>query len=282
MRSLSLSASFAVGLLALAAAPGLAAELQVFAAASLSEALTEVATSYERATGDRVRLDFGASSTLARQIEKGAPADLFFSADEAKMDELERRGLLLAGSRRSLLGNTLVVVVRADDPRPLGAIDELTGPRYRTLALAEPQTVPAGIYARTHLERLGLWPRLRDRVLPTANVRAALAAVAAGNADAAIVYRTDAAVSERVRVALAVPAEEGPRISYSVAVLAESREPAAAWRLLAALGAPAGLAVFARHGFLTAPAAAAAPVPSPPPPATPRPPALAASAPPAP
>jgi molybdate transport system substrate-binding protein len=224
------------------------------AAASLSDALTEVATRYERQTGDRVRLDFGASSTLALQIEKGAPADLFFSADEAKMDELERRGLLLAGTRRSLLGNTLAVVVPADDPRPLGAVDELAGPRCRTLALAEPQTVPAGIYARTYLERLGLWPRLRDRVLPTANVRAALAAVAAGNADAAIVYRTDAAVSKQVRVALTVPAGEGPSIVYPIAVLAESREPTAARRLLAAIASPEGLAIFARHGFLTAPA----------------------------
>lgn len=264
----------------LAAAPVAAVELQVLAAASLRDALTEVVTSYERQTGDRVRLDFGASSTLALQIEKGAPADLFFSADEAKMDELDRHGRLLAGTRRSLLGNSLAVVVPADDARPLLSIGELAGPRCRRLALAEPQTVPAGVYARTYLERLGLWPQLRDRVLPTANVRAALAAVAAGNADAAIVYLTDAAVSKRVRVALAIPAGEGPRITYPVAVLAESREPTAARRLLAAIASPAGLAVFARHGFLAASAAAATPASSPPP--TPRPRAPEAAAPPAP
>ncbi|MGH9362303.1 MAG: molybdate ABC transporter substrate-binding protein, partial [Thermoanaerobaculia bacterium] len=200
--------------LALAAAPASAAEeLHVFAAASLSEALEELAAAYEEETGTEVLLNLGASSTLARQIEEGAPADLFLSADEAKMDALAARGLVLPGTRRSVLSNTLVIVVPADGALAITAPRDLASPRVRALALAEPQTVPAGIYAKRYLVRLGLWDQLAGRVIPTENVRGALAAVAAGNADAGIVFKTDAAISREVRVAYEVPAAEGPHIS---------------------------------------------------------------------
>lgn len=232
------------------APPAAAAEIYVSAAASLTDALQEIVRSYEAGSPDRIVLNLGASSLLARQIEEGAPADLFLSADEAKMDALERKGLLLAGTRRSVLGNTLVVVVPLDSRLTIAAPKDLASPSLRALALAEPQTVPAGIYAKEYLQKIGLWRKVADRVIPTENVRAALSSVESGNADAGIVYKTDAEISKKVRVAFAVPAAEGPRISYPFAALAQSRHPDEARRFVAYLSSPPALDVFRRHGFL--------------------------------
>lgn len=232
------------------AAPLSAAELNVFAAASLTDALEEIAASYETSTGDRIVLNLGASSTLARQIQEGAPADLFLSADEEKMNRLEKRGLLLAGTRRSVLSNTLVVVVPSDSNLKISRIADLAAPSIRAIALAEPQSVPAGIYAKDHLRKQGLWNKVIDRVVPTENVRAALAAVESGNVDAAIVYKTDAGISRKVRVTHEVPRAEGPVISYPFAVLAGSDQPEAARKFLAHLESPAALGVFRKFGFL--------------------------------
>lgn len=230
--------------------PAMAAELRVSAAASLADALQEIAPAYERATGETVVLNLGASSTLARQIQEGAPADLFLSADEAKMDGLEKAGLVLAGTRRSVLSNTLVIVVPADSKLKISRPADLAAPAIRALALAEPRTVPAGIYAKEYLEKQGLWGRLSGRVVPTENVRAALAAVEAGNVEAGIVYRTDARISKRVRIAYEIPRAEGPAISYPFAVLARSERKEAARKLLEHLRSPSALAVFRKHGFL--------------------------------
>lgn len=227
-----------------------AAELHVFAAASLTDALQEIAAAYEKAGGDRIALNLGASSTLARQIQEGAPADLFLSADEEKMDGLEKRGLVLAGTRRSVLSNTLVIVVPMDGGLPIASPQDLASPRVRAIALAEPQTVPAGIYAKEYLRKLKLWSKVIDRVIPTENVRAALAAVESGNVDAAIVYKTDAGISKKVRIAYEVPRAEGPKISYPFAVLKESENPEAAHRFLAYLGSKPALDVFREFGFL--------------------------------
>lgn len=231
-------------------ATGRAAELNVFAAASLTDALREIAAAYEKAGGDRIVLNLGASSTLARQIQEGAPADLFLSADEEKMDGLEKRKLLLPGTRRSVLSNTLVIVVPADSPLQITGAGDLANPSLRALALAEPQTVPAGIYAKQYLRRQGIWSQVAGRVIPTENVRAALAAVEAGNADAGIVYKTDARLAKRVRIAYEVPRAAGPQISYPFAVVADSARPAAARKFLACLESPRSLAVFRKHGFL--------------------------------
>ena len=228
-------------------------EITVFAAASLADALGELADSYHAATGDTVRLNLGASSLLARQIQEGAPADLFFSADDAKMDELARAGLIDAATRRSLLSNALVVVVPADRPLRVAAPADLAAPAVRRLAVAEPATVPAGIYAREYLERAGLWPNLAPKIVAAENVRAVLATVANGDADAGFVYRTDALVSKRVRVAWVVPPDQGPRISYPAAVLRGAANPAGARRLLAWLESPAVRAVFTKHGFIAEP-----------------------------
>jgi molybdate transport system substrate-binding protein len=226
-----------------------AGELNVFAAASLTDALQEIAAAYEKSGGDRIVLNLGASSLLARQIQEGAPADLFLSADEAKMDQLEKRGLVLKGTRKSVLSNTLVVVVPADSTLKIASPRDLAGSRVRALALAEPQSVPAGIYVKEYLQSRRLWSAVIGKVIPTENVRAALAAVESGNADAGIVYKTDAGISKKVKIAYEVPAAEGPKISYPFAVMAESKRQDAARKFLAYLESPAALEVFRRYGF---------------------------------
>jgi molybdate transport system substrate-binding protein len=227
-----------------------AAELSVFAAASLTEALQEIGHRYQQQErGVQVSFNFAASSVLARQIQEGAPADVFFSADEAKMDGLEKRGLLSSGTRRSLLSNSLVIVVHKDSRMTLSAAD-LAAAKVGSIALAEPQTVPAGIYAKEYLEQHGLWSKVIDKVVPTENVRAALAAVESGNVDAGIVYKTDAAISKNVRVAYEVPPGQGPSISYPVAVLKESRQIDAAKRFVEFLASDAARATFRRYGFI--------------------------------
>lgn len=238
--------------LILSAASARAAEVLVFGAASLTDALQELAASYEKSAGDKIVFSFGASNTLARQIEAGAPADLFLSADEETMDGLEKHGLLLAGTRKSLLSNTLAVVVPVGSRLKMSSAEDLAAPAVKFLALAEPQSVPAGVYAKKYLQTKKLWSRVIDRVVPTESVRAALAAVEAGNADAGIVYKTDAGISKKVKVAYEVPQAEGPKISYPFAVVRTSRHADAARRFLAWLESPPALEVFHRYGFLIA------------------------------
>ena len=232
---------------------GLRAEpVAVFAAASLAEALSNAATEYEAAGGDKIVLNLGASSTLARQIKAGAPADVFFSADAAKMDDLVRAGCIVAETRLDLLSNALVIVVNARDGAAVTTPLDLLGTKVRRLALAETSTVPAGIYAREFLNRAGLWERVASKVVATDNVRAALAAVAAGDADAGIVYKTDALASKAVRIALEVPVAEGPSIVYPVAVVKACPAPKAARRFVEFLATPRARALFKRCGFLNA------------------------------
>jgi molybdate transport system substrate-binding protein len=226
------------------------AEVHVYAAASLTDALQEIATVYEKTSSDRIVFQFAASSILARQIEQGAPADLFLSADELKMDALAAKGLIDRASRVSVLSNTLVIVVPSTGAQHLTRPRDLTERRFASIAVAEPSTVPAGIYARTWLTRLGFWKAIAPKVVPTDNVRAALAAVASGNVDAAIVYRSDMVGATRVRIAYAVPRLEGPAISYPFAAVAGSEHPAEAKRFLAYLRTKAARDVFVRHGFL--------------------------------
>jgi len=228
----------------------MAGEILVFAAVSLTDALGEIAEAYEKTAGDKVLLNLAASNALARQIQEGAPADLFFSADELKMDQLEKRGLVHEGTRQSLLSNTLVIVVPVDSTLKIASPKDLASSKVRALALAEPQSVPAGIYAKEYLKSQKLWSAVIDKVVPTESVRAALAAVESGNVEAGIVYKTDAGISKKVRVAYEVPQAEGPKISYPVAVIAKSKQQETARKLLDYLGSPAALAVFRKYGFL--------------------------------
>ena len=204
----------------------------MFAAASLSDALQDLARDYERRTGDVIVFNFAGSSLLARQIALGAPADLFLSADEEKVRGLGR----LVKRQAVVLSNTLVIVSNASIDEPADLIG-------KSVALAE-EHVPAGIYAREWLRRVGLWDRVAPKVIPTANVRGALAAVTSGNVDAAIVYATDA---PHARVAYRITRNDGPRIAYPFALLTDAK-PAA--RFYDYLRSPAAMRVFARYGFL--------------------------------
>ena len=242
-------ASLALGLI-LSIAPANAATVTVFAAASLTESLREIGVNHEKQSGDKVVFNFGASSLLARQIEEGAPADIFFSADEAKMDELEKSGDIVKETRKSRLANSLVVVVEASHPAAIHSLQDLTNVAIRRIALADPKGVPAGLYAKAHLEKLKLWSRLEPKVVPTENVRAALAAVESGNVEAGIVYKTDAAISKKVVVAHEVPRAEGPNISYPMALVKASKQPEAAMRFLSYLDSVEADRVFGKFGFV--------------------------------
>jgi len=238
-------------LLALACSlPARAANLRVSAAASLTDVLRELGPIYEKQSGDMLLFNFGASSMLARQIQEGAPADLFISADESKMDQLQQRGLVVKQSRRSILSNTLVIIVPSTSGLKIASPKDLADPAIRNVAVAEPQSVPAGIYAKQYLRKLRVWDRIISKMIPTDNVRAALAAVESENAETGIVYKTDALISKVVRIAYEVPAGEGPDISYPAAVLADSKQKPAAQRFLDYLQSPAAQETFRKYGFL--------------------------------
>lgn len=240
--------------LAVAAPAGAAAaarEITVFGAASLTDALQAIAVPFEKQSGVQVLFNFAGSNTLAIQIEQGAPADIYFSANLRQMKELEKRNLVERSSVKNLLSNQLVIVVPDDRRVGIRKPSDLLSNRYRRLALADPTAVPAGVYARQYLEKLGLWQRLKGRVVPTLDVRGALAAVASGNVDAGFVYRTDAAISRRVRIAYAVPLAVGPRIVYPVGLVRQGSNPAAAARFLKFLEGSEASGMFRHYGFLT-------------------------------
>lgn len=222
-------------------------EILVFAAVSTREAMEEIAKQFQRGTGQTVRFSFGSSSTLARQILAGAPADLFLSADLDRVEQLARAGLVRPSDRRDLLSNQLVVVVPAASAVAIKGAPDLV--RLDRIAVADPESVPAGIYARKWLESAGAWTKLKGKLIPALDVRAALAVVEAGSADAAVVYRTDAAISKRVRVAYQVPLAEAPRITYPLARIAGSKQPAAQ-QLFRFLTGEQARAVFTRFGFI--------------------------------
>ncbi|MFI5312394.1 MAG: molybdate ABC transporter substrate-binding protein [Gemmatimonadales bacterium] len=231
------------------ATPRIAAaeELVVFAAASLTDVLKEIGRSWQVATKDTVTFNFGASSDLARQIEAGAPADVFFSADVPRMEEVEREGFVDRTKRREVLSNVLVVVVPKAATTKVDSAADLKS--LTKIALADPASVPAGVYAKQYLESQGLWSALADKVIPTADVRAALAAVEGEHVDAGIVYRTDAAISKGVRVAFEVARDQGPRIVYAVAPLKASSK-AGTRRFVRFLDSEEARPIYERFGFL--------------------------------
>lgn len=226
----------------------------VLAAASLQESLTAAADAWTRAGHRRPVLSFAASSVLARQVAAGAPADLFFSADAAWMDDLDRRGLLAPGTRSDVLGNRLVVVARAGTPEGGGRLRNraeiartlAAGP----LAMADPDSVPAGKYGQAALTSLGVWAQVAPRVVRAENVRAALALVERGAAPFGVVYETDARAAPGVRIAGVFPTTSHPPIVYPLARLKASGA-AEAEDFRRFLAGPRGKAIFRRFGFAT-------------------------------
>lgn len=222
--------------------------ITVSAAVSLTEALTAVAEAYGR-TGGNVRFNFGASNVLSRQIVSGAPVDVFISADDAQMDVVATAGLLKEGSRTDLLRNQLAVAVPNDRPRTFKSFAEIASPAFKRIAIGDPAAVPAGVYAKQYLEKEGLWNTLQPRLVPAGSVRAALAAVESGAADAAIVYRTDIRVSLRATIAWVVPLDAGPRIVYPAAIVRTTTVPDESKRFLGFLRGDVAVRVFQRFGF---------------------------------
>ncbi|MEW6267618.1 MAG: molybdate ABC transporter substrate-binding protein [Thermodesulfobacteriota bacterium] len=225
----------------------------VFAAASTTDAVTEICQLFNAKGSTQAVASFASSSTLAKQIENGAPADIFISADFKWMDYLRERGLIVAASRKDLLGNRLVLIAPKDtkltkveiEPGfPL--VDLLAGGR---LSLGDPDHVPAGIYAKQSLEMLGLWPRVESKIARTKDVRAALALVEQGECPLGLVYSTDAAISKKVKVVGIVPENAHPPIIYPAALLSkDARPPVKAFFEL--LQSPAARAIFEKYGFL--------------------------------
>jgi molybdate transport system substrate-binding protein len=221
----------------------------VFAAASLTDALGEVDRAFTEQTHIPVKESFASSSVLAKQIESGAPAELFLSADVQWMDYLEQRHLLLAGSRQDLLGNRLVLIAPADSSvkvklAPHVNLAEALG--SGRLAMGD-ESVPAGIYGRQALEKLGVWSEVSSHVAPAENVRAALAYVARGEAPLGIVYQTDALAEKKVRIVDVFPADTHPPITYPAARLIHSSPESA--QLLEFLKGARAREIFSRHGF---------------------------------
>ena len=224
-----------------------AEELFVSAAASLTDALKEIGAKFEKESNIKIVFNFGASSMLARQIEEGAPADVFFSADEAQMNRLQNG--IVPATRCDLLTNVLVVIALKDSAQNLSQLADLAKPEVTRIAIADPQGVPAGVYAKEVLTNANLWDRIEPKIAPTENVRATLAVMEAGNADAGFVYKTDAMISAKVRIALQIPAEFAPKIVYPAAIVAGSRHQDQAQRFLAFLKTEEAGQIFRRLGF---------------------------------
>lgn len=245
MRILPLTA-----MLILTALPLRAEEITVFAAASLRNAMDQVAATYIQKTGDQVTLSYAGSSALARQIGQGAPADLYLSASVDWMDNLEAQALVRPETRVDLLGNRLVVVAHAADgaasDNPAAVLAALGEGR---LAVGAVDAVPAGIYARQALTALGLWPQVQGRLAQADDVRKALALVALGEAPLGIVYATDAAAEPRVHVVATFPEGSHDPIIYPAAIPAEAPHPDAAQAFLSYLTGDAARALFEAQGF---------------------------------
>jgi molybdate transport system substrate-binding protein len=224
-------------------------EVNVYAASSLTDVLKEIAANYEKQSSDRIVFNFGASSLLARQITEHAPVDIFFSADEAKMDDLQKARLIVTETRRDLLSNSLAIIVPNDSNLAIASPDQLVG-KTQKIAIADPRAVPAGIYTKEYLSGMGLWEKLESEMVPTENVRAALAAVESGNVDAGFVYKTDANLSKKVKIVFSVPIEKGPAIRYPVAIIKEGKNNAAAESFLHYLESANARKLFERYGFI--------------------------------
>jgi molybdate transport system substrate-binding protein len=248
------SFTLAIGASALAAPAAIAQANSplVFAAASLQDVLPQVGAELTRTRSVPVRYAFGASSALARQIEQGAPADVFISADLDWMDYLDQRNLIARPSRRNLLSNQLVLIAPATSSaririgRNMPLAQALGSGR---LALADPASVPAGRYAQAALTSLGIWSQVAGKVAPADNVRGALAFVARGEAPFGIVYATDARAEPRVRVVGVFPETSHPPILYPGALCTHGREAQAGTLFLGFLQSPAATRFFRQAGF---------------------------------
>ena len=224
-------------------------ELIVSAAASLTNAFTELGKAYERDHPDvAIVFNFGGSGQLLQQIDRGAPVDVFASADEETMDQAQRRNLIIDETRVDFAGNTLVMVGPSDSSLAVSSIEDLRAKAIRRIAVSNPDSVPVGRYAKAALEMAGLWDVLEPKFINTQHVRQSLDYVARGEVDVGFVYATDAAAMQaRIRVLAQVPVQMP--IRYPVAVVSDSRSPERAREFVAFVKSPTGQSLLRRHGF---------------------------------
>lgn len=229
-------------------------EVTIFAAASTTDAITEIGTLYAGKGLGSIKTSFASSSTLAKQIASGAPADVFLSANEKWMTYLEEQKLTVPDSRHNLLSNRIVLIAPADSPvtrievAPGVSLTAALGKDGR-LAISDPEHVPAGMYGRNALQRLGSWDQVKDRLAPMKDVRAALTLVSRGETPLGLVYATDAAISEKIRVVGTFPADSHPPILYPVAAVSGGRQ-AEARRFIDFLRSPEARTIFEKYGFV--------------------------------
>ena len=224
-------------------------DLTVFAAASLADVLPPLGERFESEKGIKVNYSFGGSWTLAQQVSLGAPADVFVAGGPGPMDVLDDKNLLANGSRVDLLGNMLVIVAKGQHNSETFSPTDLLRDDVKRIAMGDPSLAPAGNYAREALQTLGLWAELREKLVYGLNVRAALKYVRSGNSDVAIVYATDVARDEQLRLLWAFPPETHSSIRYPVAAIAESDNSWKASEFLAFLRSEVASEIFSEHGF---------------------------------
>lgn len=223
--------------------------LMVSAAASMSDVMTDIKTRYKSTKGATITLNFGSSGSLQRQIEQGAPADIFISASQNKMNALEDKGFIVKASRENLLQNTLVLIVPAQDA-VVTEIGDLTQAKTTKFSIGEPASVPAGNYAKEALENIGIMEKLKSKMVFAKNVREVLTWVETGNVDAGMVYETDAKVSDKVIIIETIPLELYTPIVYPVAIIKESKQQESAQHFIDFLHTKEAKEVFTEYGFI--------------------------------
>ena len=224
-------------------------ELVIFGAMSLTDALTEVSQRFGEVRNVKVYCNFAGSSTLQRQIEKGAPAAVFISASPKQMDALQQNRLLHQDSRRTILHNRLVLIAPVDSSLSMVDVGMLAQDSIRRIAIGEPNSVPAGIYGREALTHLGLWDAVQPKLIPSADVRSTLAYVESGEVDLGIVYQTDARLSKKVKVIYQFPDSSHSPIVYPAAVLRDTGSKVLAQAFLDYLQTAEAAAIFEKYGF---------------------------------
>jgi molybdate transport system substrate-binding protein len=222
--------------------------ITVYAAASLTEAIEDAAKVYADSTGQKIDTRFGATGMLATLVKEGGPADVFLSADAEWMDDLAHRGLVDATTAQIVAWNQLVFVVpRSDSSQAPRGPEDLAG--LSKIAMGDPETVPAGRYAKQALTTLGLWPQVEAKMVHAPDVRAVLALVERGEVDGGVVYGTDARMSQKARPAFVFPESSHDPVAYPGALVLSGRHPKAALEFLEFLSSPRGRAIFEAHGF---------------------------------
>ena len=247
-RRLALVACVLAGALLAACSGGADDELLVFAATSLTDAMAEAAAEFEATHGTKVEVSYGPSRALAQQIARGANPDVYVAAGQPPMDFLQEGGHIADGGAVRLLSNKIVLITGRDAPS-IGGISELADADLNRVAMPDPEIAPAGNYARTALQNLGLWERMLPRIVFANDVRATLSYVQTGNADAGFLYQTDAANAEDITVLDIVPTDSYPDVVYPAAVVRSTDNVQGAEAMLEFLQSDAGREIFRRHGF---------------------------------